>query len=63
MWHVVLEDDYLVKMWSFILNIWRGWPKEWDAMKSLAKAVEISKNEFSIISSTYEYKLEWSIWF
>ena len=37
-------------MGSSTLDIWRDWLKEWDAMKSLAKVVEISK-EFSMIST------------
>ena len=36
------------QMGSSTLDIWGDWLKEWDAMKSLAKVVEISK-EFSII--------------
>ena len=36
-------------MWSSTLDIWGDWLKEWDAMKSLAKVVEISKKEFSMI--------------
>ena len=31
--------------------------KEWDAMKSLAKVVEISKKEFSMISTRISTKL------
>ena len=37
-------------MGSSTLDIWGDWLKEWDAMKSLAKVVEISK-EFSMIST------------
>ena len=36
-------------MGSSTLGIWGDWIKEWDAMKSLSKVVEISK-EFSMIS-------------
>ena len=38
-------------MGSSTLDIWRDWLKEWDAMKSLAKVVEISKKKFSMIST------------
>ena len=37
-------------MGSSTLGIWENWLKEWDAMKSLAKVVEISK-ELSMIST------------
>ena len=37
-------------MGSSTLGIWGDWLKEWDAMKSLPKVVEISK-EFSMIFS------------
>ena len=36
-------------MGSSTLSIWEDWLKEWDAIKSLAKVVEISE-EFSMIS-------------
>ena len=38
-------------MGSSTLGIWRDWLKEWDAMKSLAKVLEISEREFMIIST------------
>ena len=38
-------------MGSSTLGIWGDWLKEWDAMKSLAKVVEISEKEFSMIST------------
>ena len=38
-------------MGSSTLGIWGDWLKEWDAMKSLAKVVEISKKEFSMITT------------
>ena len=38
-------------MGSSILGIEGDWLKEWDAMKSLAKVVEISEKEFSMIST------------
>ena len=38
-------------MWSSTLGIWGDWVKECDTMKSLAKVVEISKKEFSMIST------------
>ena len=38
-------------MGSSTLGIWGDWLKEWDAMKSLAKVVEISEKEFPMISS------------
>ena len=38
-------------MGSSTLGIWGDWLKEWDAMKSLAKIVEISEKEFSMIST------------
>ena len=37
-------------MRSFALSIWGDWLKEWDAMKSSAKVVEISEKEFPMIS-------------
>ena len=37
-------------MGSSTLGIWGDWLKEWDAMKSLAKVLEISK-EFSMIAT------------
>ena len=37
-------------MGSSTLGIWGDWLKEWDAMKSLAKVVEISE-EFPMIST------------
>ena len=40
-----------MKMGSSTLGIWGDWLKEWDAMKSLAKVVEISEKEFSMIST------------
>ena len=40
----------VIKMGSSTLGIWGDWLKEWDAMKSLAKVVEILK-EFSMIST------------
>ena len=50
--HEVFEDDCVVKMGSFAIDIWGDWLKEWDAMKSLAKVVEISE-EFLMISYTH----------
>ena len=44
-------------MGSSTLGIWGDWLKEWDAMKSLAKVVEISKKEFSMISTRISTKL------
>ena len=41
-------------MRSFNLIIWGEWLKEWDAMKSLAKVVEILE-EFLMISCMYQY--------
>ena len=38
-------------MGSSTLGIWGDWLKEWDAMKSLAKVVELSKKEFPMIST------------
>ena len=38
-------------MGSSTLSIWGDWLKEWDPMKSLAKVVEISENEFPMIST------------
>ena len=38
-------------MGSSTLGIWGSWLKEWDAMKSLAKVVEISEKEFPMIST------------
>ena len=38
-------------MGSSTLGIWGDWLKEWDAMKFLAKVLEISENEFSMIST------------
>ena len=52
--HEVHEDDFLIKMESFALSIWGDWLKEWDAMKSLAKVVEIWE-ELLIISYTNQY--------
>ena len=49
--HEVHKDDCVIKMGSSTLSIWRDWLKEWDAMKSLAKVVEILKKEFSMIST------------
>ena len=51
MQHEVHEDDCVIKMGSSTLSIWGDWLKEWVAMKSLAKVVEISKKEFSMIST------------
>ena len=48
----VLKNDVVVKMGSYVLNIWEDWLKEWDVMKSLAKIVKISE-EFTMISYTY----------
>ena len=42
-----------MKMGSFALSIWGDWLKEWDAMKSLAKVMEILEKEFPMIS--YEH--------
>ena len=50
----VLEDDCVVKMNLYALNIWRDRFKEWDVIKFLAKVVEILE-EVSIISSMYQY--------
>ena len=36
-------------MESSTLGIWGDWLKQWDAMKSLAKVLEISKKGFSMI--------------
>ena len=41
----------MIKMGSSTLGIWGDWLKKWDVMKSLAKVVEISKKEFSMIST------------
>ena len=38
-------------MGSSPLSIWEDWVKEWDAIKSLAKVVEISDKEFPMIST------------
>ena len=40
-------------MGSSALGIWGDWLKEWDAMKSLGKVVEISEKEFLKISYSY----------
>ena len=45
----------MIKIGSSALSIWGDWLKEWDAMKSLAKVVEILKKEFSITSYSYQY--------
>ena len=44
-------------MGSSALDIWGDWLKEWDAMKSLAKVVEISEKDFSIISTRISINL------
>ena len=44
--HEVHEYDCVINMRLSALNIWGDWVKEWDAMKSLGKVVEISKKEF-----------------
>ena len=49
--HEVHEDNCVIKMGSSTLGIWGDWVKEWVVMKSLAKIVEISKKEFSMIST------------
>ena len=38
-------------MGSSTLDIWGDWLKEWDAIKSLAKVVEILEKEFPMIST------------
>ena len=38
-------------MGSSTLGIWGYWLKEWDAMKSLTKVMEISDKEFPMIST------------
>ena len=43
-------------MGSSTLGIWGDWLKEWDAMKSLAKVVEISE-EFPMISTSISTNL------
>ena len=50
----MLEDDYVVKMRSSILDIQGDWLKEWDEMKSLAKVVKLFMG-FSIISFVHYY--------
>ena len=42
-------------MGSFALGIRGDQLKEWDAVKSLAKVVEILKKLFSIISYSHQY--------
>ena len=49
MQHEVHEDNCVIKMESSALSIWRDWLMEWDAMKSLAKVVNISKKELLMI--------------
>ena len=44
-----------LKMILSPLDIWRDWLKEWDAMKSLAKVLEILENKFLIILYMYQY--------
>ena len=51
--HEILKDDCVVKLGLFTLTIWGVWTKEWYAMKSLAKVVEILKKEFPMIFNTY----------
>ena len=53
--HEVYEDDCVIKMGSSALDILGDWLKEWDAMKSLAKVVEISEREFSMIFYMHQY--------
>ena len=42
-------------MGSSALSIWGDFLKEWDAMKSLAKVVEIPENEFPMIFYMHQY--------
>ena len=51
------KDNCMIKMKLFALGIWGDWLKEWDAMKSSAKVVEISKKEFPMISYTISTNL------
>ena len=44
-------------MRSSALNIWGDWLKEWDAMKSLAKVLEISDKEFPMTSTSISTNL------
>ena len=44
-------------MESSALGIWGDWLKEWDAMKSWAKIVEILEKEFPMISYMHHYNL------
>ena len=50
-------------MGSSILGILGDWLKEWYAMKSLAKVVEISKKEFPMISTRISTNLSDRLWF
>ena len=52
-------------MGSSTLDIWGYWLKEWDAMKSLAKVVEISEEFLMIstrISTNLSNQLEFVSW-
>ena len=60
--HEVHEDDCVIKMGSSTLGILGDSVKEWDAMKSLAKVVEILE-EFPMISTCISTNLSDRLWF